>query len=115
MNAVSLNNLWAYLQGLTLTASNKKWLADHLNESAMTDHLQNEEVSGYPRKREDILAEAAKKRLEKEKELWSEVHGKKSNFGFSQEMLDIVSNVKPMPADIDIEKIKYDYIMKKYG
>ena len=30
MNALSLNNLWSYLQGLTLTTSNKKWLADHL-------------------------------------------------------------------------------------
>ena len=34
MNAVSLNNLWSYLQGLTLTANNKKWLADHLYEAA---------------------------------------------------------------------------------
>ena len=34
MNAVSLNNLWTYLQSLALTASNKKWLADHLYEAA---------------------------------------------------------------------------------
>ena len=34
MTAFSLNNLWSYLQGLTLTASNKHWLADHLYESA---------------------------------------------------------------------------------
>ena len=34
MNAVSLNNLLSYLQGLSLTASNKKWLADHLYEAA---------------------------------------------------------------------------------
>ena len=30
MNAVSMNNLWAYLQGLSLTASNRKWLAEKL-------------------------------------------------------------------------------------
>lgn len=30
MNAVSLNNLWSYLQGLSLTASNRKWLAEKL-------------------------------------------------------------------------------------
>lgn len=30
MNAVSLNNLWIYLQGLSLTASNRKWLAEKL-------------------------------------------------------------------------------------
>ena len=30
MNAVSLKNLWIYLQGLSLTASNRKWLAEKL-------------------------------------------------------------------------------------
>ena len=34
MNAVSMNNLWTYLQGLSLTASNRKWLAERLVESA---------------------------------------------------------------------------------
>ncbi len=33
MNAVSMNNLWTYLQGLSLTASNRKWLAERLIES----------------------------------------------------------------------------------
>ena len=28
MNAVAMNNLLNYLQGLSLTASNRKWLAD---------------------------------------------------------------------------------------
>lgn len=32
MNAVSMNNLWSYLQGLSLTASNRKWLAEKLIE-----------------------------------------------------------------------------------
>ncbi len=32
MNAVSMNNLWTYLQGLSLTASNRKWLAERLVE-----------------------------------------------------------------------------------
>ena len=34
MNAISLNNLWNYLQGLSLTASNQRWLASHLTEAA---------------------------------------------------------------------------------
>ena len=34
MNAISLNNLWSYLQGLSLTASNQRWLANHLMEAA---------------------------------------------------------------------------------
>ena len=32
MNAVSMDNLWSYLQGLSLTASNRKWLAEKLVE-----------------------------------------------------------------------------------
>ncbi len=32
MNAVAMNNLLNYLQGLSLTASNRKWLADKLIE-----------------------------------------------------------------------------------
>ena len=32
MNTVSMNNLWTYIQGLSLTASNRKWLAEKLIE-----------------------------------------------------------------------------------
>lgn len=34
MNAISLNNQWSYLQGISLTASNQRWLASHLMEAA---------------------------------------------------------------------------------
>ena len=33
MNAISMNSLWGYLQGLSLTANNRKWLAERLVES----------------------------------------------------------------------------------
>ena len=32
MNAASLNNLWSYIQGLSLTASNRRWLVERLTE-----------------------------------------------------------------------------------
>jgi len=38
MNAISLNNLWSYLQGLSLTASNQRWLGERLIE-ASTGHV----------------------------------------------------------------------------
>ena len=38
MNAVALNNLWAYLQGLSLTADNRKWLAARLVKPATKPH-----------------------------------------------------------------------------
>ena len=34
MNAISLNNLWNYLQGLSLTASNQRWLGERLIEAS---------------------------------------------------------------------------------
>ena len=37
MNTVSLNNLWTYLQGLSLTKGNKKWLAEHLYEAVESE------------------------------------------------------------------------------
>ena len=42
MNAISLNNLWSYLQGLSLTASNQRWLANHLIEAAESKETKNQ-------------------------------------------------------------------------
>lgn len=36
MATLSINNLWAFLQSLSLTASNEQWLAERLYESAAT-------------------------------------------------------------------------------
>ena len=65
MNAISLNILWSYLQGLTLTASTKRWLADRLYESARMEER--------PMTHEEKLAEAARIRKEKEKALWANI------------------------------------------
>ena len=40
MNTVSMNNLWNYIKGLSLTASNQRWLANHLIEAA--ENMENE-------------------------------------------------------------------------
>ena len=45
MNTASLNNLWSYLQGLSLTASNQRWLANHLIEAA--EKTENKEIEGH--------------------------------------------------------------------
>ena len=56
------------------------------------------------------------RRKEKEKVLWANLPKvSKEDLVPSQEILDIVKDVEPMPEDVDIEKIKYDYLMKKYG
>lgn len=46
MNTVSLNNLWSYLQGLSLTASNQRWLGERLIEASanQTSNAKEEEL-----------------------------------------------------------------------
>ena len=42
MNTVSLNHLWSYLQGLSLTASNQRWLGERLIEASTTTKAKSE-------------------------------------------------------------------------
>ena len=44
MNAIAMNNLWSYLQGLSLTASNRKWLAERLVEPTKGTVMSDEEI-----------------------------------------------------------------------
>ena len=44
MNAVSMNNLWNYLQGLSLTASNRKWLVKQLVEAEQKPVMTDKEI-----------------------------------------------------------------------
>lgn len=41
MTSMALNNLWTYLQGLALSQSDKKWLADRLTMSANTTSAED--------------------------------------------------------------------------
>ena len=43
MNTVSLNHLWSYLQGLSLTASNQRWLGERLIEASTSSAPSTEE------------------------------------------------------------------------
>ena len=39
-----MNNLWSYLQGLSLTASNRRWLAERLVEPPTSTVMSDEEI-----------------------------------------------------------------------
>ena len=107
MNSISLNNLWSYLQGLTLTASNKRWLADHLYEFAQTEEM--------PLTREEAIVQATQIRKEKEMALRTNLKKvKKEELKISQWVDDIVKDIEPMPENVDVEKLKLDYLMEKY-
>ncbi len=44
MNAISLNNLWSYIQGLSLTANNRRWLAERLIETPADTVMNDNEI-----------------------------------------------------------------------
>ena len=54
MNAASLNNLWGYLQGLSLTANNQRWLAEKLTESAQLNDILVDETDVIEKIEDDI-------------------------------------------------------------
>ncbi|MCR4958106.1 MAG: hypothetical protein K6B13_05800 [Prevotella sp.] len=43
MNAVSLHHLWNYLRGLSLTASNQRWLGERLIEASTEHNISSDE------------------------------------------------------------------------
>lgn len=45
MNAISLNNLWSYLQGLSLSASNQRWLGERLIEASKATKSKSAKVA----------------------------------------------------------------------
>ncbi len=51
MGTVSINNLWSFIQGLSLTVSDRKWLAGKLLEPSSADKAAPkdiaENVGGY--------------------------------------------------------------------
>ena len=78
MNAVSMNNLWNYLQGLSLTANNQRWLAERLLESSE----KGSSIDGMPKK-------LVFPKIEKD-------------FKVSQEVFDLVCGT--LPEDFDLDK-----------
>ena len=50
MTAVGINKLWSFLQSLSLTASNERWLAERLLESA------NAKTIATPKGKENVWA-----------------------------------------------------------
>ena len=81
MNTLSMNNLWNYLQGLSLTASNQRWLAERLLESS-------EKGSST---KEDTMKKMVFPKIGKD-------------FKVSQEVLDMVCGSLPEDFDLDKEK-----------
>ena len=93
MNALSLNSLWSYIQSLTLTTSNKKWLADHLYEAIEAEENETKVLTGieYNMKAIDQL---------------------------SPELREIIGFAKPVELiddDINGDSARDEYLTEKYA
>ena len=93
MNALSLNSLWSYIQSLTLTTSNKKWLADHLYEAIEAEENEAKVLTGieYNMKAIDQL---------------------------SPELREIIGFAKPVELiddDINGDSARDEYLTEKYA
>lgn len=79
MNALSMNNLWNYIQGLSLTANNQRWLAEKLLENSGKENA----VEGLSRKKL-VFPKIGK------------------DFKVSKDVLDMVCGT--LPEDFDFDK-----------
>lgn len=77
MNTVSMDNLWNYIKGLSLTSNNQRWLANHLIEAA--EKKENEKKGG------ELLFPKIPKDYKPSPEILSMTLG-------------------PLPKDVDLEK-----------
>ena len=80
MNSISMNNLWNYLQGLSLTASNQRWLAEKLLENS--------------------IKESAVVGMQRKKLVFPKIE---EDFKVSQEVLNMVCGTLPENFDFDKE------------
>lgn len=85
MSTTAMNNLWKYLQGLSLSSQNKRWLAERLMESTS-------EQDGN-RKAEGKITEA--------------------DLMISPEVAALVKGFE-LPDDFNAEQAKLDYLTEKY-
>ena len=88
---ISMNTVLNILHSMSLSTSNKRWLADHLYEEVKAEQeAAATTASGWPKiRREDIH--------------------------ISPEVMKIVEDIEPLPDDFDYDKARLEYLLKKHG
>ncbi len=85
MTTLSINRLWNFLQSLSLTASNERWLAERLLESANAKTITN---------------------VKKQENAWA-------NYQLSPEILNLTLKNRKQVSDT-IDDSLYDSLKEKY-
>ncbi len=87
---ISMNTVLNFLHSMSLSTSNKQWLADHLYEEVKAEREAATTASGWPKiRREDMH--------------------------ISPEVMKLVEDIEPLPDDFDYDKARLEYLLKKHG
>ena len=88
---ISMNTVLNFLHSMSLSTSNKKWLADHLYEEVRSEQeAAAKSANGWPKiRREDMH--------------------------ISPEVMKLVEDIEPLPDDFDYDKARLEYLLKKHG
>ena len=86
-----MNTVLNFLHSMSLSTSNKKWLADHLYEEVRSEQeAAAQSANGWPKiRREDMH--------------------------ISPEVMKLVEDIEPLPDDFDYDKARLEYLLKKHG
>ncbi len=85
---ISMNKVLSMLHSMSLSTSNKQWLADHLYDEVRKERALAEETAWPTVSAEELL--------------------------ISPEVMKIVEDVEPLPEDYDLKKEKLGYLLKKH-
>lgn len=87
---ISMNTVLNILHSMSLSTSNKRWLAEHLFDEVRTEeNAESLKNSSWPKiRREDMHV--------------------------APEVADLVKGFE-LPDDVDEESLKLDYLLKKHG
>ena len=88
---ISMNTVLNFLHSMSLSTSNKQWLADHLYEEVKAERkAAATTASGWPKIRSE------------------DMH-------ISPEVMKLVEDIEPLPDDFDYDKARLEYLLKKHG
>jgi hypothetical protein len=88
---ISMNTVLNFLHSMSLSTSNKQWLADHLYEEVKAERkAASQNTDGWPKLRREDLH-------------------------ISPEVMKLVEDIEPLPNDFDYGKARLEYLLKKHG
>ena len=85
-----MTSLLDFINSMSLSASNKQWLADRLYEDTRREAKAATDNEGWPKLTKEDMA-------------------------LSPEVLKLVEDITPLPDDFDYDKARLEHLVKKHG